>query len=158
MLRRTKLEINGGGGSPAAGQQQVLPACHRRDVVFDLPLAERWRYDDMHEDTRCRLTMKAGGRKVQGGDQVLTRILRLRQFCCHPGLLAKTAGAGKPRRWAVADVTAHRGVADHADSSEESGSDSDNGEPSSCSRACSIFVGSVAQCPLQSLSLLHHIQ
>lgn len=64
-----------------------LPEKQEMVVRLPLPAAQARMYERVRRDIRSELEQQAGGGNVMG---VLTKLLRLRQICCHPGLVDDT--------------------------------------------------------------------
>jgi hypothetical protein len=103
---RQSYEARAAAGDPAAVTQDLRPILHpfilrrtKRDVCAELPpKLEQVLYCEMaDEQRRLYETLLAAGRQMlaaarladwpQHSAEILTLLLRLRQACCHPGLL-----------------------------------------------------------------------
>lgn len=84
LKRRTKAEVG-----------QELPPKQESTLFCDMDPEQRDLYEKIREDGRMQL------QKITGGDakvntEIFTTLLRLRQACCHPGLLPDPAAHRTP--------------------------------------------------------------
>ncbi|MCQ2380477.1 MAG: SNF2 family helicase, partial [Victivallaceae bacterium] len=84
ILRRTKAQV-----------ASDLPERCERIVYCDFGIEQRKLYDSLVEESRTRLgELRQRGKR--NGVDVLALLMRIRQLCCHPGLLPDGAGNGVP--------------------------------------------------------------
>ena len=83
MLRRTKAQVG-----------QELPPKQERTLFCELEPAQRDLYEEVRRNGLKQLADLPEGET--GGAEIFTTLLRLRQICCHPGLLPEGAGGKVP--------------------------------------------------------------
>ncbi len=83
MLRRTKAQVG-----------QELPPKQERTVFCEMDTAQRELYESVRQNGLKLLSGLSAG--DTGNTEIFTTLLRLRQICCHPGLLPDQAGDAVP--------------------------------------------------------------
>jgi SNF2 family DNA or RNA helicase len=80
LLRRTKLQVG-----------QELPPKQERTIFCSMDSAQQDLYEEVRANGLAQLAKMSKG-DVRAGTEIFTTLLRLRQICCHPGLLPEKAG------------------------------------------------------------------
>ncbi|MBO5690084.1 MAG: hypothetical protein J6S73_09150 [Lentisphaeria bacterium] len=80
LLRRTKGQVG-----------QELPPKEERTIFCAMDSCQQELYEEIRANGLAQLAKMSKG-DVRAGTEIFTTLLRLRQICCHPGLLPENAG------------------------------------------------------------------